>query len=160
MSVDAAERPYPSKRSVRTGHPLAAKRVLISGLGQGLPLIGASGSSDIVTIASVDHRNSVYTANLANGARRFTRRFSLQTVLPLAFRARGTEFFYLTGHGPMALWLARITSRSAGPLGERPPKQTWQVRVQPPPHASRLPDSCMRTIRHNLTTESVLSSPW
>jgi hypothetical protein len=96
--------------SIRTGHPLTAKRVIIGGLGQGIPLIGASGSSDIVTIASVDHRSGIYTANLTNGARRFTRRFSLQTVLPLAFRARGTEFFYLTGHGPIALWLASITS--------------------------------------------------
>jgi len=96
--------------SVRAGHPLTAKRVLLGGLGQGLPIIGASGSSDVLTMAFVDHRTSVYAADLTNGARRFTRLFSLPTVLPLAFRARGTELFYLTGHGPIALWLARVTS--------------------------------------------------
>jgi hypothetical protein len=96
--------------NVRAGHPLTAKRVLLGGLGQGIPLIGASGSSDIVTMAFADHRSGVYTADLTNGARSFTRQFSLPTVLPLAFRSRGTELFYLTGHGPIALWLARVTS--------------------------------------------------
>jgi hypothetical protein len=95
--------------SVRAGHPLTAKRVLLGGLKPGVWFIGASGSSDIVTIGFGGHHNGVYTADLTNGARSFTRLFSLPPVLPLAFRARGTELFYLVGHGPTALWLAKVT---------------------------------------------------
>jgi hypothetical protein len=96
--------------SVGAGHPLTAKRVLLGGLRPDLPFIGASGSSDIVAIGFGGRRTNVYTADLTNGARSFTRLFSLPSVLPLAFRARGTELFYLTGHSPTALWRARVTS--------------------------------------------------
>ena len=94
--------------SVRDGHPLTAKRVLLGGLRPDIPLIGSSGSSDIVAIGFGGHHSNVYTADLTNGSS-FTRLFSLPSVLPLAFRARGTELFYLTGHSPTALWLARVT---------------------------------------------------
>lgn len=96
--------------SVRAGHPLTAKRVLLGGLKPGIWFIGASGSSDIVTIGFGGQHNGVYTADLTKGARSFTRLFSLAPVLPLAFRARGAELFYLVGHGPTALWLAKVTS--------------------------------------------------
>jgi hypothetical protein len=95
--------------SVRAGHPLIAKRVLLGGLRPGISLIGASGSSDIVTIGFDGHHTGVYTADLTSGARSFTRLSYLPSVFPLAFRARGTELFYLTGHGRTALWLARVT---------------------------------------------------
>ncbi len=58
----------------------------------------------------MSQHNGVYTADLTKGARSFTRLFSLPPVLPFAFRARGTELFYLVGHGPTALWLAKVTS--------------------------------------------------
>jgi hypothetical protein len=96
--------------SVRAGHPLTAKRVLLGGPPPGIWFIGASGSSDIVTMGFGGHHSGVYTADLRNGAKSFTRLFSLLPVLPLALRARGTELFYLVGHGPTALWLAKVTS--------------------------------------------------
>jgi hypothetical protein len=46
---------------------------------------------------------------LANGARNVTRLFSLPSVLPLTFGAKGATLFYLVGHGPEALWVAKVT---------------------------------------------------
>jgi len=94
---------------VRAGHPLTATRVLLGGLGPASWLIGGSGSSDIVAIGLGGHHNGAYRAVLTNGARSFTRLCSLPPVLPLAFGARGTELFYLVGHGPTALWRANVT---------------------------------------------------
>jgi Tol biopolymer transport system component len=96
--------------SVRAGYPLTAKRVLLGGSLRDIPLIGASGSSDIVAIGFGGRRSNVYTADLTNGAKSFTRLFSLPSILPRGFGARGTELFYLAGHNPTALWRARITS--------------------------------------------------
>jgi hypothetical protein len=94
---------------VRVGHPLTARRVLLGGLGPASWLIGGSGSSDIVATGLGGRHNGIYRVDLANGARRFTRLFSLPPVLPLSFGARGRELFYLVGHGPIALWRAGVT---------------------------------------------------
>ncbi len=95
--------------SVRAGHPLSAKRHILSGFGFAFPVMGSSGSSDVVLIGYADHHTSVYTADLSQQTSRITRLFSLPSVLPLAFGARGSTFFYLVGHGPESLWLAKVT---------------------------------------------------
>ena len=46
---------------------------------------------------------------MAKGAKSVTRLFSLPTVLPLTFGAQGATLFYLVGHDPEALWLAKVT---------------------------------------------------
>jgi hypothetical protein len=94
--------------SVRSGHPLKAKRVILSGLKYS-DVIGASGSSGLVTTAFDARHNAVYHADLAGGASSVIRLFSLPSVLPLTFGAQGTTLFYLVGHGPEALWTAKVT---------------------------------------------------
>ena len=95
--------------TVRAGHPLTAKRRIVSGFGFALPVMGTSGSSDVVLIGYRDHHSGIYTLDLAHDASSATRLFSLPSVLPLAFGAQGATFFYLVGHGPEALWSARVT---------------------------------------------------
>jgi hypothetical protein len=91
------------------GHPLTAKRLLLSGLpARDIPLIAASGPSGL-TIATVGGHSGIFTADLAHGARSFTRISSLPPALPLAFGVRGGTLFYLVGHGPEALWWAKVT---------------------------------------------------
>lgn len=95
--------------NIRAGHPLTAKRHIVSGIGSTLPLMGTSGSSDVVLIGYGDHHTGLYTVDLAHAASSVTRLFSLPSVLPLAFSARGARFFYLVGHGPESLWSASVT---------------------------------------------------
>jgi hypothetical protein len=91
------------------GHPLTAKRVLLSGLPSGdHPLIAASGSSGF-TIATLGGHSGIFRADLAHHARRLTRISSLPPAIPLAFGAGGATLFYLVGHGPEALWWAKVT---------------------------------------------------
>jgi hypothetical protein len=101
----------------RTGHSLTAKRVILSGLPSGGPVIAAPGSSDLVIAAFGGRHSGIFKAHLAGDAGRITRISSLPSVLPLAFGARGAKLFYLVGHGPEALWVARVT-----PNGLRDPR--------------------------------------
>jgi hypothetical protein len=94
------------------GHPLTAKRVLLSGLPPGdIPLIAASGPSG-VTVATFGGDSGIFRADLNHNAPNFTRISSLPALsaaLPLAFGAQGGTLFYLVGHGPEALWWAKVT---------------------------------------------------
>jgi hypothetical protein len=91
------------------GHRLTAKRVILSGLRSGGPVIAASGSSDLLIPAFGGRHSGVFKADLADGARSITRISSLPSAIPLAFGARGATLFYLVGHGPEALWMAKVT---------------------------------------------------
>jgi hypothetical protein len=93
----------------QAGHPLIAKRVILSGLPSGGPVIAASGSSGLTIAAFGLHHPGIFKADLAHDARSITRISSLPSGIPLAFGARGATLFYLVGHGPEALWLAKVT---------------------------------------------------
>jgi hypothetical protein len=95
--------------NVRAGHSLTARRIILSGLRSGGPVIAASGSSDLVIAAFGGRHSGIFKADLAGGARSITRISSLPSALPLAFGARGATLFYLVGHGPEALWSAKVT---------------------------------------------------
>ena len=93
----------------QAAHPLTAKRVILSGLPAGGPVIAASGSSGLILAAFGDHHAGIFKADLSHKARGITRISSLPSAIPLAFGARGATLFYLVGHGPEALWSARVT---------------------------------------------------
>jgi hypothetical protein len=95
--------------SAKAGHPLAAKRVTLGGLPSGDPVVAASGPSGITIANFVGRHSGIFRADLDHNATNFTRISSLPAAIPLAFGARGATLFYLVGHGPEALWWAKVT---------------------------------------------------
>ena len=95
--------------SDEAGHRLAAKRVILSGLPSGDPLIAASGPSGLTIANYSGHHSGIFRADLAHKASHVTRICSLPAAIPLAFGSRGATLFYLAGHGPEALWSAKVT---------------------------------------------------
>jgi hypothetical protein len=91
------------------GRPLAAKRVILSGLPSNDPVIAASGPSGLTIANYGGHHSGIFRANLAQKAADVTRISSLPAAIPLAFGPRGSTLFYLVGHGPEALWWAKVT---------------------------------------------------
>jgi hypothetical protein len=96
--------------NVPVGHPLTARRVMLNGLRSTNFVTGPSGRSGLLIAAgSGTSRAVVYKVDVSSSSSTFNRLFSLPPVLPEAFDSRGTELFYLKGHGPVALWLGDVT---------------------------------------------------
>ncbi len=91
------------------GHPPTAKRVILSGLPSSGPVIAASGPSTLTIANYGDHHSGIFRADLAHKTSHFTRISSLPVAIPLAFGPRAATLFYLVGHGPEALWWAKVT---------------------------------------------------
>ncbi len=93
-----------------TGDKFTAKRVILRGLERADIVAGASGSRDLVMAAFGARHTVLYRADVTEGAGSVIRLFSLPPDLPVAFDAQGSQLLYLIGHGPVALWLAQVTS--------------------------------------------------
>jgi hypothetical protein len=96
----------------KSGELLHAKRVIVPGIPTlpGVDLLAGDGSvpKSLLIVEEEAHRTVIDRASLAGGRPTVTRLISLEPVLPTAFDVRGDHLFYIVGHGPTALWLARL----------------------------------------------------
>ena len=95
--------------SDEAGNPLTAKRVILSGLPSGSPVIAASGPSGLTIATYGGQHSGIFRSDVAQSIPNFTRIASTPAAIPLAFGPRGATLFYLVGHGPEALWWAKVT---------------------------------------------------
>jgi hypothetical protein len=75
----------------------------------GVDVLGGDGGAPRSLLIGEEeaHRTVIDRVSLAGRRPTVTRLISLPPVLPIAFDARGDHLFYVVGHGPTALWLAR-----------------------------------------------------
>ncbi len=90
---------------------LAAHIVVIHDLGGNFSVISAADSDPRSLVLAIwGTKTDLYEITLSGSAVHVIRLLTLPMVLPVAFDLLGTHLFYIVGHGPTALWVAKIAS--------------------------------------------------
>jgi hypothetical protein len=92
----------------KRGEPVHARRVTVPGISGSVLAAGSSAPGSLLIARLERHRTVIDQVSLAGARSMVQRLMSLPGLFPVAFDIRGDHFFYLVGHGPTALWLARI----------------------------------------------------
>jgi hypothetical protein len=85
--------------------------VVINGIGGNFNVISvADRYSNALIMAAWGEKTNLYEITLSSSTAHVTHLMTLPMVLPVAFDLLGTHFFYVVGHGPTELWVAKIDS--------------------------------------------------
>jgi hypothetical protein len=94
-----------------TNGTFASRRIVIPQLGGTFGVISAAGNeSHSLVLATWGETTNLYDITLSGSTAHVTHLVAMSMVLPVAFDLLGTHIFYIVGHGPTALWVAKIAS--------------------------------------------------
>jgi hypothetical protein len=97
---------FDSKNGTFSSH-----RIVIPHLGGSFNVISTADSeSHSLVLATWGETTNLYAITLSGDMAHVTHLVALPMVLPVAFDLLGTHIFYIVGHGPTALWVAKIAS--------------------------------------------------
>jgi hypothetical protein len=71
---------------------------------------GADALAHTLVVAAWGEKTNLYDITLSGTTGQLTHLVTLPMVLPVAFDLLGTHFFYIVGHGPTEMWVAKIAS--------------------------------------------------
>jgi hypothetical protein len=87
---------------------LSARRAVLRGVKVGDTVIGGLGPTDLV-LATFDGQSTVVSEVDLATETRVARLCTVPGALPVAVDASGRDLFYLQGHGPVALWVGKLS---------------------------------------------------
>jgi hypothetical protein len=89
---------------------LTSHLVTVSGISGNFNVIAGAGEyPSTLVMAAWGEKTNLYDMTLAGSTVHVTHLVTLPAVLPVAFDLVGSHLFYISGHGPAELWIAKMT---------------------------------------------------